>query len=327
VVDLGDAIALDSEAYDTCVIRGAERVVDCWGDNRPEHFGPAIGARSLYARPESVRGVAGIPVLDVSVSGLHTCVRTADQILCAGVNIGGALGRADDTIRTNVLGPPEGLPDGLTPVSIAASGPGGFGHTCVAMSDGLVYCFGANDYGQCGQPSETFSIYVPSPVPDLTGAVFVGAGYYASCALDTSGRVYCWGDNSYGQLGDGTEEGESSTPLRVDGLPAIGQLAVGSNFVLAVSREGDEVWGWGDGSSGQLGLGETMLIETGTPRRLLTSASATYEAFAGTNHACVIERPAAGRARLLCAGSNFYGELGGFDGPLSATFERVNALP
>ena len=321
VLGLDDATAIDLGGYTSCAIRGAEGAVECWGENRPAHFGPSSDAAPLYVRPEPLLG-ASEQVREVSVAGSHVCVLTQTEVLCAGNNFTGALGRADPNVRTTVLGPMEGLPPAETPRSLTT---GGAGHTCVAMSNGRVYCAGACDWGQCGQ-TDAPNVFTTEEVAGLTNIVSVAAGPTFTCALDDAGAVWCWGSNTSGELGNGSVGGSTGTPARVVGLPPVHSIAAGNDFVLAVTERRDEVWGWGEAGSGQLGRGASMLSDTGTPVRILGAASVTYDIAAGGSHACILEHEGSA-ARLLCAGSNQHSALGGWTESSATTYEPVLAIP
>lgn len=86
------------------------------------------------------------------------------------------------------------------------------------------------------------------------GVISCGAGFDHS-AVVINGDVYIWGDNYYGQLGDGTKE-ERIKPAKVEGLPKIKSVALGSNCSAAISVEGD-LYTWGSNYNGILGDGTT----------------------------------------------------------------------
>lgn len=144
---------------------------------------------------------------------------------------------------------------------------GGWTHTCAVLAGGKVACWGANANGQLGNgdgcigvdvtqselpdlytpPScEGFdSTYGPQTVIGINDAVDVTVGYRFACALREGGRVSCWGDNEYGQLGDGTRR-DRWTPVdvsAVDGAP-VTQIAAGAHHVCALTRSGEVIcWG------------------------------------------------------------------------------------
>ena len=109
-----------------------------------------------------------------------------------------------------------GLLSGI--VSIAA----GTYYTCAVSATGAVYCWGQNNSGQLGNNSTTQS-NVPVQVKGvggtglLSGIVSIAAGDYHTCALSTTGALYCWGWNPYGQLGNNSTM-SSYVPVQVTGL-------------------------------------------------------------------------------------------------------------
>jgi uncharacterized repeat protein (TIGR01451 family) len=143
---------------------------------------------------------------------------------------------------------------GLTDV-VAVSG-GGF-HSLALKSDGTVWAWGTNSVGQLGR-SPSFST-VPQPlgqVSGLSGATAVSAGEFFSLALLKDGTVWTWGDNTEGQLGDGTTSARSA-PGQVAGLTNVVAVAAGQEgHVLAVKSDGT-VWAWGENRFGELGDGTT----------------------------------------------------------------------
>jgi hypothetical protein len=91
----------------------------------------------------------------------------------------------------------------------------------------------------------------------------VGAAWLHSLAVDDQGRVWAWGDNQSGQLGDGTTT-ERPTPIVVRDLREVVAVAAGSNHSLALKSDGT-VWAWGSRGSGQVGDGAMAAIIRTTP--------------------------------------------------------------
>jgi alpha-tubulin suppressor-like RCC1 family protein len=130
-------------------------------------------------------------------------------------------------------------------------------------------------------------------------AVFAGGRH--TCALTTTGDAYCWGDNSRGQLGDGTTASRS-TPRRVATVLKFRTLSLGWATTCGITA--DATFCWGDNGEGQLGAG-LMEELTGAPQRVLTDARmATVSA--GYVHACGITTD----GTALCWGANPFGQLG-----------------
>jgi alpha-tubulin suppressor-like RCC1 family protein len=110
------------------------------------------------------------------------------------------------------------LPTGLTARQVFAGGdfPNN-GHVLAILSDGSVWAWGDNNRGQLGDGTLTnSSLPVPVQVPTGVTFTYVAAGGTHSLALDSTGNVWAWGDNTYGQLGDGLHEPYSASPIEVD---------------------------------------------------------------------------------------------------------------
>ena len=141
----------------------------------------------------------------------------------------------------------------------------GNGHNMALKSDGTVWTWGYNYYGQLGD-NTTSSSYSPVQVVDptdasgyLTGVADIAAGWYHSVALKSDGTVWTWGDNDYYTLGDGTWN-DRTTPVQVLGPGGTGDLsgitAIAADFShnLAFRIDGT-IWAWGSNYSRQLGDG------------------------------------------------------------------------
>lgn len=161
--------------------------------------------------------------------------------------------------------PVNAIPGTITAVSA------GTRHSVALMSDGTVWTWGGNHYGQLGYtPGVNFLTgtdncvitsafqmtcsYEPKQVQGLDHIVAISAGSDHTLALKGDGTVWAWGYNNNGQLGTGTSSGESpvQTPVQVTGLTGITAIAAGAYHSLAVKNDGT-VWAWGDNGQGQLG--------------------------------------------------------------------------
>ena len=137
----------------------------------------------------------------------------------------------------------------------------GYDHSLALSSDGFVYAWGNNSYGQLGI-GEHGNSYCPTQVKEMPSAVLVSAGKYHSLALSKDSSVYAWGGNSCGQLGDalrallvlGNKGKHVSTPFKVESLFNVVGISANGDHSLALSRDGF-VYAWGRNDYGQLGDG------------------------------------------------------------------------
>lgn len=132
------------------------------------------------------------------------------------------------------------------PISTLSSGvtdlAAGDFHNTAVKSDGTVWAWGYNGYGQLGN-NATVDQGTPIQVATLTGVTASAAGYDHTLALKSDGTVWAWGYNFYGQLGDGTYV-DKLTPVQVNGLTGIVAIAAGGKRSIALKNDGT-VWAWG----------------------------------------------------------------------------------
>ncbi len=125
-------------------------------------------------------------------------------------------------------------------VAIAA----GNEYSLALKRDGTVWRWGLNDEALFRYGWTTEDRSTPVQVENLTDVASIAAGWLHSLALKKDGTVWAWGRNESGQLGDGTEEGYSATPVHVKDLTDVVAIAAGENHSLALKGDGT-LWEWG----------------------------------------------------------------------------------
>ena len=196
------------------------------------------------------------------------------------------------------------VPPGSSPsVSGAATSiSAGYGHTCALTSAGGVKCWGDNGYGQLGDGT-TADRRSPVGVSGLASGVrAIAAGEALTCAVTSAGGVKCWGDNAYGQLGDGTTADRRS-PVGVLSLASVRAIAAGKALGCALTTAGG-VKCWGYNRYGELGDGTKT--DHHAPVDVSGLRSGVTAIAVGYLHACALT--SAGRVK--CWGYNRYGQLG-----------------
>ena len=193
----------------------------------------------------------------------------------------------------------------VTPTKLAA----GASHSCAVLVDATVSCWGLNSTGQLGDGTKT-SRRIPTAVPGLTNVSSVAAGAGFTCAVrdaGPTGTVSCWGQNSSGQLGDGTIL-LRTTPTTVPGLVGVTAVSAGDTFACALIGSPGSVSCWGASASGQTGV----VAARSTVPVVVSGLSGVTFLDAGGSSAC------AGLASgaLRCWGQNSSGQLG--DGTTSS---------
>lgn len=264
----------------------------------------------LSMQPDS--GQAAGAAVAVTAGGGHTCALTpGGGVKCWGRNHEGQLGDGTTTERHSPVAV-SGLTSGVVSVTAGES------HTCALTNAGGVKCWGWNWYGQLGDGTTT-SRWTPVDVVGLAaGVVAVSAGYTHTCALTSAGGVKCWGNNFYGQIGDGANS-HRHTPTDVSSMSSgISYIAAGSGHTCAIPAAGPtKCWGWNQ--FGQLGDGSTS--DSNTPVNVVEPGGSFGAVAAGFSHTCAITEIGG----VQCWGYNSSGQLGDGTTNHHATPETVCA--
>lgn len=214
---LADVVAIAPGGYAHACAINIDGGVNCWGWNVDGELGN--GTAQFAAGASAVIGLGRTPIVAVGVGALHSCAVTgAGGVRCWGRGADGQLGNGKVTEQHA----PKAVPKLTRVAGIAVGG----WHTCALLNTGRVRCWGAGADGELGNGHAADSAS-PVPVAGLSGVVVsLSAGGSHSCAVvavaaGSPMKVTCWGDNRFGQLGDGTTgdpAGRRATPVEVVGL-------------------------------------------------------------------------------------------------------------
>ncbi|MBN1655592.1 MAG: hypothetical protein JXA30_17630, partial [Deltaproteobacteria bacterium] len=132
----------------------------------------------------------------------------------------------------------------------------GWSHSCAILEDGTVACWGSNYKGELGNSRYKSSQSKPVLVAGLSGVVQIDLGTHNTCAVLKDKTLECWGDNEFGQVGDGSTTRRDEPTRVVDLSGSVAQVALGDGHTCALLTNGT-VQCWGDNEHGQLGDGST----------------------------------------------------------------------
>jgi len=130
-------------------------------------------------------------------------------------------------------------------------------HTVAIKAGGVLWAWGANQYGQLGDGT---TIARSSPIEIMDDVISISAGGDHTLALKSDSSLWAWGLNMFGQLGDGTGgsfswDDFSLTPTRI--MDDVSVISAGGDFSMAIKTD-DSLWAWGDNRYGELGDGITI---------------------------------------------------------------------
>jgi alpha-tubulin suppressor-like RCC1 family protein len=307
------AAAISAGSASSCALQSGKAY--CWGDNTYGEAGNNTTSPATQLSPVAVYtgGVlSGVTLTQVHVGDDFACgLSSAGGAYCWGDNNDGQLGNGTTTNSSvPVAVTTSGALSGVTLTAISANR-----YTvCALSSTGTVYCWGADDFGQLGNGGSNTNSSVPVAVTTsgtpMAGATIVqiSTGWEHACALSSAGAVYCWGDNTYGELGNSTTT-SSGVPVATatDGVQAAA-VSAGEFETCGLTTTG-AAYCVGNDQYGQLGNGTTgTSVSTASP---VTSSGALSgvtltQLSVGQGHVCALSATGA----AYCWGYDAYGQLG-----------------
>lgn len=263
-----------------------------WGSNL--YGGLGNGTTTNSNAPVQALGLTNVTA--IAAGGWHTAALKSDSTVWVwGWNEDGQLG--DGTIVNKST--PQQINGLSSVVAIAA----GTYHVLALKADGTVWAWGDNVSGQIGNGNTGTDQTTPVQVSGLTNVVKITAGRFFSLAIKNDGTVWSWGENLYGQLGNGTTT-DSNVPVQVSGLSGVTSAvaATGAFHCMAVKND-NTVWAWGRNTYGN--LGDSTVAHKSIPVQMLGISDVQGMA-AGTNFSLVYKTD----GTVWGCGRNASGQLG-----------------
>ncbi len=213
--------SVSTGSISSCATR-TDGTLRCWGNNTDGQ----VGHGGVVTPQTSPVQVAGTSWNKVSAGGVSMCAtKTTGTLWCWGNNTYGQVGNGGVVT-------PQSSPVQVGALTTWNNIDGGGYHTCATKTDGTLWCWGLNTTGQVGIGSVASPQSSPVQVGSATTWTGIAAGYSHTCATRTDDSVWCWGDNSMGQLGFG-DLTERDSPTQVPGLTAAGGIYSGDQaFVV-----------------------------------------------------------------------------------------------
>ncbi|KYG69501.1 hypothetical protein AZI87_09990 [Bdellovibrio bacteriovorus] len=237
------AVALNQRH--SCAIL-SDGFIRCWGYNSSQALGTGDGN---FRDRAALVTVAGNPTFaSISTGHEHTCAITTSGVLyCWGTNTVKQLGDGTSTNRSSPV-----IADSPNLYLMISTGNR---HTCGITINNKLRCWGSNSYGEIGKGTTSPIPSDPVEVDGATDYKYVSVGADGSCAVTSTHKLRCWGNNGNGALPTG---GSFNTPQDVDSTTDYSMVAVGSSHSCAVTMTGQlKCWG-GANSWGQIGDGTNI---------------------------------------------------------------------
>jgi alpha-tubulin suppressor-like RCC1 family protein len=304
---------MEGGAQNTCALDTKNNLY-CWGSNKNGEVGNNTINNTTTDTPVTATLIGTLQDTwrSLALGNKHTCTIKSDYTLwCWGSNADGQLGQG--AAVTPVLIPTQ---TGISTDWIAISANGD--HTCgirhVTTTSNTLWCWGKNDRGQLGV-GDTATKNTPTQVGTDTDWNAISTGGEHTCGIrhESAGgglfndKLYCWGDNKYGQLGKIIPDPNGAdpkllAPTQIGTDTTWSSVSSGGQHTCAIKLD-NTLWCWGNSVFGQIGVGVTAPVAT--PQKVASSVGVKTVA-SGASHTCAINI----NDKLSCWGLNIQGQLG-----------------
>lgn len=323
-IDFGQKVVdMSAGFYHTCAVL-EDGSVKCWGLNNLGQLGQ--GHTDSLGDDEAVSSITAIPLASAAkkiYSGtFYSCALLDNKnVQCWGDNSRGQLGYG----HNNNIGDDETLaglgyvPVGASVVQMDISTISS--HSCAALSNGDLKCWGANNNGQLGygHANDVNDASAVGAVPFGANVLQIATGFNHTCALAGGQKIRCWGSNANGQIGLGYQDiiGDDESADSVgfidisgDGTDTYNMVASGNNHTCGVSVS-NEVFCWGDNTKGATGIAWAQIIGDDEQLNLENTKvnldKAVSQVSGGALHTCALTKD---EGEVICWGYNVFGQLG-----------------
>lgn len=283
---------IDAGFLHTCGIK-SDNTIWCWGYNGQGQ----LGNNNTTQQTSPVTLTSGGAWKSVSAGRDYTCgIKTAGgQIFCWGTN---ALGQIAAGPEIGNRDAPDTVTGNATWTAISTA----HRHSCGLQSDGSAWCWGYDSQQQLGNGAT--SADQPSPVAVTGGSVWkaISNGIGHSCGIKSDDTIWCWGENSSGELGTGATGAAQADPVALSGGGTWKQVSAGLTATCGIKTD-DTAWCWGSDISGKLGNGAAG---NATAPAQVTGGGTWKNISMGFYNACGIKSD----DTLWCWGDDGSGQLG-----------------
>jgi alpha-tubulin suppressor-like RCC1 family protein len=285
---IGNGVSSVTASTHTCATENGG--LRCWGNNERGQLGD--GSKTNRSVSTQILP-AGSGVTAASAGDSHTCIVRNGGVQCWGSNVSGQLG---DTDGSDHVSPFQAIPANSGATAISSAG----AQSCAVIKSD-VQCWGSNSNGQLGNGSFPIQRFPVQTIAAGSGTTGLTAGSDSHGCVIANGGLKCWGNNQFGQIGDGTT---LNRPIPVQVFPegsGVTAVAAGYYHTCAVVNSGIRCWG----SNSNFQIGDGSSTTRLSPMQILAANSGATNIAAANFQTCAVVG-----GGLFCWGDNASGQLG-----------------